>query len=496
MTRRYYQIRDLEDVAAVPARRPAVRHRQLRPERRPAPPDLDASPTTTRPGRRAGADGSTLAADAPEPANLVVDLYLAWPDAPADADPVVDDAARSCSRDAAAGRAGRRVTVTVCSQRRRARSRQFTFRPVGRRPARRSGSSADMHPLTGQRLDLWRLKNFNGTRLPRRRGHLPVPPGRARTTRPTSGSSRSPRSATSPRCATTTARSSAFPAVERVLAACLDGIRRAQASARRQARSTPTASSCYVWPTDRGAAGRPGTRSPRSTAPLTAGAGLEEITVLARLQERAGRRRREEVALRFSYRPGAGVRSSVTEPPTEPLPPLDAYTQKVQRLARPRHGLPVRAVPLLTGAERHLRRARPRRRRAVSVPVERPPGQNKAGIVVGLVTTPTDRYPEGMTRVALFGDPTKALGTVAEPECARVIAGARPGRGAAASRSSGSRCPPAPRSRWTAAPRTWTGSPGRCAGSSRSPRPAARSTSSSPASTSARSRTGTPRRRC
>src|SRR3712207_9343033 len=27
-----------------------------------------------------------------------------------------------------------------------------------------------------------------------------------------------------------------------------------------------------------------------------------------------------------------------------------------------------------------------------------------------------------MTRVALFGDPTKALGTVAEPECARVVA--------------------------------------------------------------------------
>ena len=24
----------------------------------------------------------------------------------------------------------------------------------------------DMHPLTGQRLNLWRLKNFDGTRLP------------------------------------------------------------------------------------------------------------------------------------------------------------------------------------------------------------------------------------------------------------------------------------------------------------------------------------------
>ena len=34
----------------------------------------------------------------------------------------------------------------------------------------------------------------------------------------------------------------------------------------------------------------------------------------------------------------------------------------------------------------------------------------------------TARYPEGMTRVAMFGDPTKALGTVAEAECARVVA--------------------------------------------------------------------------
>jgi acetyl-CoA carboxylase carboxyltransferase component len=39
-----------------------------------------------------------------------------------------------------------------------------------------------------------------------------------------------------------------------------------------------------------------------------------------------------------------------------------------------------------------------------------------------VVSTPTVRYPEGMTRVALFGDPTKALGTVAEAECSRVIA--------------------------------------------------------------------------
>ena len=64
-----------------------------------------------------------------------------------------------------------------------------------------------------------------------------------------------------------------------------------------------------------------------------------------------------------------------------------------------------------------------------------------------------------MTRVVLLGDPTKALGALAE---AGVRAGhrrARPGRADAACRSSGSRCPRAPGSRWTPAPRTWTGWP-------------------------------------
>ena len=34
----------------------------------------------------------------------------------------------------------------------------------------------------------------------------------------------------------------------------------------------------------------------------------------------------------------------------------------------------------------------------------------------------TDRYPEGMQRVALLSDPTRALGSLAEPECTRIIA--------------------------------------------------------------------------
>ena len=153
---------------------------------------------------------------------------------------------------------------------------------------------------------------------------------------------------------------------------------------------------------------------------MTVGAGLEEIMMLARLRDRPDAVPRE-VALLFSYRPGAGVGVTVTEPPTEPLAPLDEYTQKVRRARARGTVYPYEIVPLLTGTggtftEHDMDEF------GRLVPVGRPPGHNRAGIVAGLVSTPTARHPEGMVRVALLGDPTKSLGSVAEKECALVIA--------------------------------------------------------------------------
>ena len=59
-------------------------------------------------------------------------------------------------------------------RRRSATSRRCTFRPSP------DGLAEDrvirgMHPLTAQRLDLWRLKNFDGEPAALGRGHLPVP---------------------------------------------------------------------------------------------------------------------------------------------------------------------------------------------------------------------------------------------------------------------------------------------------------------------------------
>ncbi|HEY3998592.1 MAG TPA: carboxyl transferase domain-containing protein, partial [Candidatus Xenobia bacterium] len=56
------------------------------------------------------------------------------------------------------------------------------------------------------------------------------------------------------------------------------------------------------------------------------------------------------------------------------------------------------------------------------VPVFRPWGENTAYIVVGLIRNFTPRYPTGMTRIILLGDPSKGMGSLSEPECRRVLA--------------------------------------------------------------------------
>ena len=70
------------------------------------------------------------------------------------------------------------------------------------------------------------------------------------------------------------------------------------------------------------------------------------------------------------------------------------------------------------------------------------------------------RYPEGIEPRDVLGDPTRRLGAIAEPECRRVIA-ALDLADRRAFRWNGSRSRRPRRSRSTAAPRTWTGSP-RC----------------------------------
>ncbi|MBM7809047.1 acetyl/propionyl-CoA carboxylase alpha subunit/acetyl-CoA carboxylase carboxyltransferase component [Geodermatophilus bullaregiensis] len=355
-------------------------------------------------------------ADVADPAQVVVDLYVNWPDRPADAD-AVSEQLHGVLVDVPALRTGRRVTVTVCTPDGEAETLTYRRTPDGAGLAEEH-IVRGLHPLTAQRFQIWRLKEFDGARVPSAEDtyllHVTAKenPNDERFIAMAEVRDLTP-------LRDEQGEVVGFPTVERQLTSCLDSLRRAQSLRRSRRPLEHNRVYLYAWPSIEVPLSQVATFA-RTSAPLTIGAGLDQIVLLARLQEEEGRPPRD-VALRFSYRPGTGLRMDVTDRPTRPMRPLDDYTAKVLSSRARGAPYPYELAPLLAGSsgsfvEHDLDDD------GRLVPVERPPGQNRAGIVAGLVTTPTPRYPEGMTRVALFGDPTKALGTVAEPECARVVA--------------------------------------------------------------------------
>jgi acetyl/propionyl-CoA carboxylase alpha subunit/acetyl-CoA carboxylase carboxyltransferase component len=350
-------------------------------------------------------------------ADLVADIYLTWNDQPAEPDAMAAELGEALAHLPLPSQV-RRVTTTVAGRRGTAIHHHFTFRPA------ETGLSEEriirgLHPLVAQRLQLRRLENFDLTRLPTAdedvhlfRCVAPENPADERLVAMAQVRDLTPLRDSDGRIA-------ALPAVEAVLDGCLDAIRQVQAQRPAKKRLDTNRIVLYVWP-------------PRDLTlddlkavaervrPRTAGAGLEEVLFLGRQRDRDSDELRD-IALRLSYEASSGYHLEMTDPPSEPIQPLDAYGQKVLRARLRGTVYPYELIDMVAGhggrfVEHDLDDT------GVLVPVDRPKGRNKTAIVAGLVSTPTERYPEGITRVVLLGDPTKALGALAEPECARVIA--------------------------------------------------------------------------
>jgi acetyl/propionyl-CoA carboxylase alpha subunit/acetyl-CoA carboxylase carboxyltransferase component len=364
----------------------------------------------------AAAAVGALASDAPT-AEAVVDLYLHWSEPPPDTDTMAAELGQALNA-ARLPAAVRSVAVAVAvGGRAGADVHHFMFRP-GEGGFHEERVTRELHPMVARRLHLWRLANFELTRLPAAEDvHLFHCAARENPSDERLVALAELRDLTPVRDAA--GRLTALPEPERVLAACLDAIRHVQAQRPPSRRLHGNRVLLYAWPSievplDELAA------VTRTLAPITAGLGLEEVTIEARVPAPPDGELRN-MAFGFSYQPGVGVTLSVAQPPTEPLPTLDDYAQKALRARRRGTVYPYELVPVLTGAggtftEYDLDGDDDR-----LVPVQRPFGANRAGIVVGVVRTITDRYPEGMVRVAIFGDPTKALGAIAEPEAVRII---------------------------------------------------------------------------
>ena len=385
----------------------------------------------------------TLAAGASRDTSVVADFYVTWaghpePDALAlrlgellaaglPASSAQSSSAQSSSALSPSALPGpiARVTFTVAGASGIAMRHRFTFRPDDVDGAHEGGAGLaedrlirGIHPQIAERLQMDRLREFDLTRLPSADEEIYLFKAVAKSNQADERliAMGQVRDLTPLREAD--GRLVALPALENVLAGCLDAIRTVQAQRPQHKRFDANRIMIYVWPTVALTVEEISSLVHR-IRPTTSGSGLEEVQFVTRQRTPSGEL--TEVAVWTTLDASHNVRLHMGPPPTGPLRPLDDYRQKVLRAARRGTVYPYELTDLLAGQDGRFEEHDLDASGAL-VPVDRPKGKNTAGIVAGLVTTPTERYPEGIIRVALLGDPTKSLGALSEPECARVIA--------------------------------------------------------------------------
>ncbi|TMM02053.1 MAG: fused acetyl/propionyl-CoA carboxylase subunit alpha/methylmalonyl-CoA decarboxylase subunit alpha [Actinobacteria bacterium] len=282
-----------------------------------------------------------------------------------------------------------------------------------------------LHPMTSERLDLWRLKNFTLERLPSAHEiYLFRAIARANARDERLIAVAEVRDLTAVR--DEAGRITALPELERMARQALEEMRAVQSRRPSRERLQWNRLLLYAWPA---MDFEPDEARPVITrlARLTAGLGMEMVLLRARVPEDGGERDR---VLRFFNPAGHGVVMEVGDPPSRPLRPLDEGAQRIVSARRRGTVHPAEIVKILAPERAEAGAPIPAGEFTEHdldpdgrlVPVDRPAATNRAGVVVGLVRNGTQRYPEGMLRVVLLGDPTRALGSLAEPECRRIIA--------------------------------------------------------------------------
>ncbi len=207
-----------------------------------------------------------------------------------------------------------------------------------------------------------------------------------------------------------------LPTIERLIAACATSIRAAQAEHDPSRRLAMNRIVLYAWPTFDLPLEVLNMEAKRLSA-LTSDLGLEGVEVICSLAANGETR---EAILRFGFDAGDDAAFEIADSTDEAIPVLDRYRQNVIMSQQRGSIYPYELI------DRLIRNGGSFIEYALTEdgsfePVDRPKGNNDNGFVGGVLTTPSDRYPEGISRVVLLGDPTKELASLAEPECRMVI---------------------------------------------------------------------------
>jgi acetyl-CoA carboxylase carboxyltransferase component len=369
-----------------------------------------------------------MIAEVPADHDIVIDFYVFHSGRLGDAEATQQEV-RSVLNQAGFPRPIRRIVATAAGtgHGRGIAGMHFTYRPSA------NGYEEEklyrgIHPMMGKRLHLWRLSNFKIERLPSVEDVYLIH-AVARD---------NPKDERLFACAevrdVTPVRNEAgrvvqLPHLERMLMEAMASIRLFQSRRPTYQRLHWNRILLNVWPPLN--LGRDELRDlVRKLAPATEGLGLEQVVVRVRIPSPATGELRDMV-VRISSPGGSGM--LITFRPADqlqPIRPLTEYDQKVVRMRQRGLIYPYEIIKMLTPAPEHTRAEFPTGdfiehdldSAGRLVAVDRPYGQNKANIIVGIIRNFITKYPEGMTRVLVLGDPSKDLGAIAEPECRRILA--------------------------------------------------------------------------
>ena len=375
-----------------------------------------------------------MIAEVPADHDIVVDFYVFHPSGLDDAEATQQEI-RSVLNQVSFPRSIRRIVVTAAGAGhvQGIAGMHFTYRPS----RNASGNTYEyeeeklyrgIHPMMGKRLHLWRLSNFKIERLPSTEDvYLLHAVARDNPKDERLFACAEVRDVTPVR--DKSGRIAQLPHLERMLMEAMASIRLFQSRRPTYQRLHWNRILLNVWPPLN--LGRDELRDlVHKLAPATEGLGLEQVVVRVRIPHPATGELRDMV-VRISS-PG-GSNMLITFRPAAQLQPIRAlteYNQKVVRMRQRGFIYPYEIIRMLTPAPEHTRAEFPPGvfiehdldSEGRLVAVDRPYGQNKANIIVGIICNFTTQYPEGMTRVLLLGDPSKDLGAIAEPECRRILA--------------------------------------------------------------------------
>ena len=181
---------------------------------------------------------------------------------------------------------------------------------------------------------------------------------------------------------------------------------------------------------------RPGTdlvptdiaRIARRLAPAVRTLGLEKTVVHLEVRNKFTGRYEPQV-VHISNRAGTGLHLEFRSVPDYPLQPLSEYARRVVQMRRLGLVYAYEIIRMLAPSAATEQGEFPAGHfieydlndQQQLEPANRQPGNNVANVVVGLISNRTAKHPEGMERVIVLSDASQGMGSLAEPECRRII---------------------------------------------------------------------------